>query len=224
MCQFLLSVSVCGISMALLPCRDICTGFGWGTESCLHSGLYGAEFWISDESNVNRHSLVKPEQCFYSPKAFSDSHTVPAVWRLQVHEKLRADTAGTAGPKWPNGGSVTQDTVSDSNNHRECGGRAMFPQNEIAPPLSKYLIIQRILYIPGSAQHMCSYSFTALYVISPQFCTFPTMASSPVPPPAPCTPPATFLLPKAVEWWAIFKFCLCIACISPMWFFFFSLN
>jgi len=38
------------------------------------------------------------QQFLHCIKAFSVSHTAPPVSRLDVHKKLRGDTAGTDGP------------------------------------------------------------------------------------------------------------------------------
>ena len=51
---------------------------------------------------------VVAEQCLYQVKDFSASDTQPAR-RLEGHNKLGGDTAGTADPNWPKGYSAPCD-------------------------------------------------------------------------------------------------------------------
>ena len=87
--------------------------FGWDRVNFLHSGLYGAMFWICGQNSIgnNTHVLAIAEQCLHSVKGFSAPHPAPPASRLGVHKKLGGDTAGTADPKWPKGYPTSYDAA-----------------------------------------------------------------------------------------------------------------
>ena len=58
--------------------------FGWDRVNFLHSGLYGAMFWICGQNSIgnNTHVLAIAEQCLHSVKGFSAPHPAPPASRL----------------------------------------------------------------------------------------------------------------------------------------------